>query len=415
LVGAAAVALLLAAGCGSSDDSSKPSGETKDTTETTASAAPVRGVEGNVIKVGGVVDNLSFSGADDGFKARIERANKDKELGKYTIEYLGSTDAASQPDKTVSIAQDLVGRQKVFAVAPVISSGAQAGFAQYLAAQKTPYFGAGFTASFCKPNIYGFSALGCAVNGDYVSTVGVTSLAKALGKSVKDLKWAFIGLDIPDGQQTVDRFAAEVKAEGGDVVYNKAALPQGGGGDLQPFISAVRATNPDVVWPLAGAEVIGFKTAMKASGYKGAIIDAALYSPGLLGIPAIADALEGTYVYASTPVLEENLAYAQAMEKDFKDNGGAKITFGGLYGYMSADVMVAMLKEAAPNFGSLVDTVSKGFTFEAAEGMNSFTWPDAYNESGTCVTILKVVNKTYTVATPSSCGKLINWKTGKAK
>jgi ABC-type branched-subunit amino acid transport system substrate-binding protein len=401
--------LLLLAACGSSNKKSS-SGST-DTTA--ASAGPVRGIEGNVIKVGGIIDALSFSGADDGFKARINRANKTKELGKYTIDYIGSTDAGGQADKAVSIAQDLVGRQKVFAVAPVISSAAQAGFAQYLTTQKTPYFGGGFTAAFCKPNIYGMSVLGCAVNGDFTLTQSPVGLASALGKSVKDLKWAFIGVDIPDGQQTVDRFVAEVKAEGGQVVYAKSTLPQGGGGDLQPFVSAVRATNPDVVWPLAGAEVIGFKAAMKASGYKGALVDSALYSPGLLGIKAIDDALEGTYVAGSTPILEENLPFAQTMSQDFKDSGGAKVTFGGLYGYMSADLMVAMLKDSAPNFGSLAQRVSKGFAYRPQKGMNPFTWPAAYNETGRCATMLKVVNKTYTVVSPYTCGHLINWKTGK--
>src|SRR6478672_7085146 len=87
--------------------------------------APRAPISGTTIKVGGVVDTLTFAGADDGFKARVERANTKKELGKYKIDYLGSTDAGSSPDKALSIVQSLVERDQVYAVAPVISTGVQ--------------------------------------------------------------------------------------------------------------------------------------------------------------------------------------------------------------------------------------------------------------------------------------------------
>ena len=166
----------------------------------------VQGISGNTIKVGGIVDNLSFSGADDGFNARIQRANTKKELGKYKIQYLGSTDAASSPDKALSTAQSLVERDGVYALAPVISTGFQQASGTYAAGKQVPYFGAGFTNAFCKPNTYGISPLGCAVGGKYAYTTAIDGVAKALGKKASDLKWAFVGLAIPDGQNTVDNF-----------------------------------------------------------------------------------------------------------------------------------------------------------------------------------------------------------------
>jgi len=389
--------------------SSTPTSSSTDGTST-AQSAPVKPVSGNVIKVGGIIDALSFHGADDGFKARIARANKDKELGDYTIDYLGSTDAGSAADKALSTAQDLVTRQGVYAVAPVISTGAQASFAQFMQQQQKPYFGAGFTSAFCLPYQYGLSPLGCAVNGSQFSSQNTDAIAKALGKEVKDLKWAFIGLDIPDGQATVDRFSLGVKAKGGDVVYAQAALPQGGGGDLQPAVSAVMATNPDVVIPLAGAEVLGFKTAMKNAGYSGALADFALYGPGNLDIEVVANALEGTYVVATVPTLEEGLPYAKQMQQDYTDAGGAAITFGGEYAYLSADMMIAAMKNAGPPFTSVIDNAIQGWDFTPANGAAPVSYPQDWDAAATCNTVLKTTNKTFVVAEPFSCGELVNYQ-----
>ena len=100
----------------------------------------------------------TFGGADDGFNARINRANKAKELGKYPIDYLGSTDAGGQYRQGPVHSQSLVERDQVFAIAPVISTGCQQSAGTYAAGKKVPYFGGGFTNAFCSPNTYGMSS-----------------------------------------------------------------------------------------------------------------------------------------------------------------------------------------------------------------------------------------------------------------
>jgi ABC-type branched-subunit amino acid transport system substrate-binding protein len=370
-----------------------------------ATAPQVQGISGNTIKVGGMFDALSFRGADDGFNARISRANKTGELGKYKIDYLGSTDVASQADKALSTAQSLVERDQVFALAPVISTGFQQSVATYAAGKKVPYFGAGFTNAFCTPNTYGISPLGCAVGGKYSYNTAINGVAAALGKKPSDLKWAFVGLAIPDGQTTVDNFVKLAKSAGGKVVYSKAVIPQGGGGDLQPFVSAVMDTKPDIVWPLAGAEVIGFTSAMTAAGYTGQMVNSAFYSPGLLNIQSISTALNGSLVQATTPVIESNSPYVKQLVKDYQAIGktDADITFGGEYAYMTADLMIAALKKVAPNFDQVVPQMTKGFSYKPAKDGIPFTWPAAYNQSGQCNTIVKIDSGKYTIATPYNC------------
>jgi ABC-type branched-subunit amino acid transport system substrate-binding protein len=371
-----------------------------------ASAPQAQGINGNKIKVGGMFEAANFSGADDGFNARISRANKSKELGKYTIDYIGSTDVASSTDKALSTVQSLVDRDQVYAIAPVISTGFQQASATYAAGKKVPYFGAGFTNAFCTPNTYGISPLGCAVGGKYGFTTAINGVAKALGKKPSDLTWAFVGLAIPDGQTTVDTFVKLTKAEGGKVVYSKAVIPLGGGGDLQPFVSAVMDTKPDIVWPLAGAEVLGFTSAMKAAGYTGQMVNSAFYSPGLLTKYAtIGDTLDGSLIQATSPVIESDSPYVQQLVTDYKAIGKteADISFGGEYAYMIADLMIAAMKKVAPNFDQLVPTFGKSFSYKPAKDGIPFTWPAAYNQSGQCNTIVKVSSGNYEIATPYNC------------
>jgi ABC-type branched-subunit amino acid transport system substrate-binding protein len=371
-----------------------------------ATAPRAQGIDGTKIKIGGFIDNASFSGADDGFNARISRANKTKELGKYTIDFIGTTDVGGSTDKALSTAQSLVERDGVYAVAPVVSLGLQQATATYLAGKKVPFAGAGFTNAYCTPNTYGLSPLGCAVGGKYSYTTAINGVAKALGKQPSDLKWAFVGLAVPDGQTTVDNFTKLTEAEGGKVVYNKAVIPYGGGGDLQPFVSAVMDTKPDIVWPLAGQEVLGFTSAMKAAGYTGQMVNSAFYSPGLLTkFKVIGDTLDGSLVQATTPVIESDSPFVKQMVKDYAALGktDADITFGGEYAYMTADLLISMMKKVAPNFDKLVPTIAKGFSYKPPKDGIPFTWPAAYNQSGQCNTIVKISGGQYQIATPYNC------------
>ena len=162
-------------------------------------------------------------------------------------------------------------------------------------------------------------------------------------------------------------------------------IPQGGGGDLQPFVSAVLDSKPDVVWPLAGAEVLGFTSAMTAAGYTGTMANSAFYSPGLLTkYASIADHAErqpdpgvDSRHRVEQPVREADDGDYKAIGKSDSD-----ITFGGLYGYMTADLMIATMKKVAPNFAQLVPTISKGFKYNPAKDADPLAWPAAYDSTG---------------------------------
>ena len=55
-------------------------------------ATTVQGISGDTITVGGVYDSVDWAGTEAGFMARIDRANKDHELGKYKIKLVALDD-----------------------------------------------------------------------------------------------------------------------------------------------------------------------------------------------------------------------------------------------------------------------------------------------------------------------------------
>ena len=415
LAGLCAVVLGVTA-CSSSSSSS--GGSTSSSSASSgASTAAVQGISGDTIKVGGLFEASDFAGAEAGFNARIDRANKDGELGKYKIQLVSMDDDGQSPATDLSDTENLVERQGVYAIAPIVTAGFSPSSAAFLQQKGIPFFGAGFTNSFCQPYSLGLSGLGCAIGGSYVDSIAAEQVAHAVGKPINKLKWAFIGEDIPSGTQGDDTYADMVKLAGGDVVYNQAVIPLNTG-NLAPIVNAVEATKPDVVWVVAGSQSIAVKTAFKSSGYAGALVDSDAYAPGLLKeSPAVGAALNGTYVLATMPVLEENTPYVQQMLKDYKAEGltSADVTVGGEYAYMSADDMIALLKKIAPNFGAVESTLKSGFSYSPATGGSPVSYPFMFNAPVNCNSTLKVENGAYVPVTPFACStKYINISGGGA-
>ena len=374
-----------------------------------AVAGAVQGVNGDTIKVGGVFDSTTFSGTQAGFMARVDRANNSGELGKYKIDVVGIDDDTANPTTDLTDVQNLIERQGVFAVAPVVGEGFQQASATFATSHQTPYFGAGFVPAFCAPNTWGVSESGCAIGGDYVDIEGPLQLAKALGIPVSKFRVAFAGLAIPDGATADAAYADVVKHYGGKVVYNQASIPVSGG-NLAPIVNSIEATKPNIIWPVVGAQAIGFEAAVSASGYTGAIVDSALYSPGLLKIASVASAINHTYHIASTPVLESGSPWVKQLEKDYVASGqsASAVTFGGLYGYMTADLMIAAFKKAIAEHeltGTGIHSImEKGFTFTSPEaGGYSYKYPFMFNAPDDCASVVYVEGTVYQIKAPQVC------------
>jgi hypothetical protein len=170
-------------------------------------------------------------------------------------------------------------------------------------------------------------------------------------------------------------------------------------------VNSVEATKPDVVMAQLAVQAIAFEGALEASGFPGAALNEALYSPGLLKIKALATPLNNTYVITTTPVLEEKTPYVKQMEKDYAAEGlsTSSITFGGEYGYTTADMMIAMLKKVAPNFGSLHSVIEKGFKYTPALGGTPLNYPFMFNAPDDCSSVVKIEGDVYVPVAKFQC------------
>jgi hypothetical protein len=371
-------------------------------------AGTVQGIVGNTIRIGGVFDSTSFAGTQAGFMARIDRANRTHELGKYKIDVVGIDDDQANSATDLTDVQNLIERQNVFAIAPVEGEGFQQQSATFAAAHHVEYFGSGFVPGFCSPNTWGISSLGCATGGKYVGEEAPIALSKAVGIPLNKFRVAFAGLAIPDGASADAAYAEVVKHYGGKVVYDQASIPVSGG-NLAPIVNAIEATKPNIIWPVVGAQAIGFEAAVTASGYTGAVVDAALYSPGILSIPSVASAINHTYKVTNTPVLESTSPYVKQLEKDYVASGSSvsAITFGGLFAYMTADLMIAALKKVEPNFANLHNLFTTGFTYTSPiKGGFPYKYPYMFNAPIDCVSVVYVEGTSFEIKAPQVCSNL---------
>lgn len=138
------------------------------------------------------------------------------------------------------------------------------------------------------------------------------------------------------------------KKAGFDVVYNEAPVPVGGATDYSPYVQALLAVKPDVIFlSLDFPSSVGLNAAMKAAGFKGA-----LYSPGvtysrsvLSSQPNVAAALDGQYDNVQFAVQElTDSAAVKQINTDLAAIGKPTgVTLGAAVGYWSADQFIAMV------------------------------------------------------------------------
>ena len=115
-----------------------------------AGSGLTRGVTSSSVKVGCYLTQQAFSGADDGFKARFERANTNKELpGGRTIDFSACQDDGNNPQTNLQIVQKLAQQEGDFAIVG-ISPNVLTASTDFVARSQVPmYVGCRATAATC--------------------------------------------------------------------------------------------------------------------------------------------------------------------------------------------------------------------------------------------------------------------------
>ena len=379
-----------------------------------------RGYEGHAlddIVVEGVVTLKNHPDADVGFEARVARFNKAGGLGGREIKFLGVKDDGLDPDQALSVLQGVVGKDAVFAVAPVASEAMLAPSAAYLERQGVVAIGLGNSPVFCAGDhrsAPGLSPVGCLINPLYGPTGALANLVQASGGPAPQVRLAIVGDDTDASKNRVTALVALAKAQGVQVVFHTNTISSSGNTNFAPIVTTLLAAGPNVVDEVADVGgSVALATVLQAAGYRGAVVNGVTYEPpSVLSSAGITNTLSGIYVDAPLPVDANpaNPAVAQ-IRTDLEAIGEpATVDVDIALGYWSADMLIQLLQAAAANGGnptpaSLAATATAGWTYHGPPGGPSdlsFPAPGWVDSDG-CSTLLQFSRGVYKEIAPYGC------------
>jgi ABC-type branched-subunit amino acid transport system substrate-binding protein len=308
-----------------------------------ASAPRVATASGGTINVAGMGFAQTFADAGVGAQARFQRANDDKEIKGYTIDFKEFVNDGNDPATALSEARRLVTQEGVLAIVPAVSVITPS---DYLTSQQVPWFGVGYDNTYCtdgKPG-FGISAYGCLIPDSPKRVPGTQwqLLKKELAsKGIQNPTLALLGTDTNSGKSSVQSSASAATGVGFKVVYAKGAFPGPPAvvSDFSPYSQAILTANdgkaPDVVYTsIAPTSSLSLINLLKNSGYTGTFLSP-FYSPVLL------QALKGAYVFLQFAGFESDAKGVQQMMDDVEAfKPGTKPSLALSAGYFAADMFI---------------------------------------------------------------------------
>lgn len=396
------------------------------TSQGVTAAATTSSTTSTPIVVGGDGDSLS-PGVGPGFEAGIYRFNKAGGLDGRKIKFTGFLDDSYSAQTNLTNAQQLVENEHVMAVVPFVSEVASGATSTFLAANKVPFIGWATNSAYVTQPTWGLPIDGSQGNPVVSGSGGVQGFDQMAGvKSFSKVRMALIAENVAPGVAALDDAAGAMKAGGAHVVYEASPIAVLGTTNYAPYAQAIVAAHPNVVFEVLDvADSVGVAAALKAAGYKGAIVNGVTYLPGqLAGQPSEAAALNGVYVIDEFPADENTTPAVQQAKKDLVSVGQPPdLTAGVSQGYWSAIVFEQMLRATLKAVGgdptkvtgaALQKTVNDDFTYSdpISGGIGTEHFPAAELIPTGCSTLLKVVGANYKQIAPYQCFGAVNWKTG---
>lgn len=391
----------------------------KDPLTGAAGSGLTRGVSSSTIKVGCYLTAQAFAGADDGFKARFERANNDNEIpGGRKIEMSACQDDGNSPQTNLQVIQKLTQQEGDFAIVG-ISPNVLTASTDFVGRSQVPLFGWGITPGMCGNRwVFGFN--GCLVTNfpGKKHTVYQANLAlgpiQAEGLKNSEAKFALQAQDNDSGHSGNETISQLIKLEGAKVVYQEANIPASSAGvSFTPFVQAINAANPNILLTLTDFQTApGLTAAMTASGYKGANVNYVGYVPGLLNSSAqLAAAFDGALVSAQTVPAESATPYIKQMQKDLtavNAKTGSFVTLANSIAYAQADLLVSELKAVGKtlNTKTFDQKINQGnYTFKSSAegGQGQMEFPSMHFIPADCSAMMKVNGVNYEQVVPFSC------------
>jgi ABC-type branched-subunit amino acid transport system substrate-binding protein len=311
-------------------------------------AGSVRGFDGSTITLGSMGIKSLLSGAEPGVEARVKRFNDTNEVKGITLDFTGQVEDNRDPATSLSEARRLVTQVGVFAL---VGNTSTSDPGDYYTQQQVPYFGGGFSPSFCStkpdPSLWGFSTYGCTSPPDPPYTTdreaGVYKYAtQQLGKQHPTA--ALIHGNNESAKNSLVLGETQMSGAGFKVVYAKATVPDQVS-DYTPYVQDILTSDdghaPDVVRCYIATQCIPIWDQIKAGGFKG-VFEHDLYTDALL------KALVGTVTQTPTYNFTDDTPGMRQMKADVAAVApNQKIDTGVSVGYLSTDMFIQALKTAA--------------------------------------------------------------------
>jgi branched-chain amino acid transport system substrate-binding protein len=277
----------------------------------------------------------------DGFKLALEGINKEGILGSK-IEFT-TRDDKFKVDIALSMAKELVMREKVDFLMGTINSAAALAVSEYCRNEKVPFFvGISMSEKITgeKGHRYIFRVH---ANTAQMGKAGAMGLAKK-----PFVKYWIAGDDYEYGHAIADATWNNLKRLKPGVTLVGQSWWKVGESDFVPYITAILAAKPDAVIQATGAaDTISFLKAVKTTGMCQKV---ALYAYPATDLntlmplgPEAPEGVLGTAPYHFYfPAIPENKAFAKAFYENYKRHPG----FGAFDGYCMARFIAEAFKKA---------------------------------------------------------------------
>jgi branched-chain amino acid transport system substrate-binding protein len=375
-----------------------------------------RGVTASQIVVGGIATlssrrGLTMPGADIGAQAYFRRVNAAGGVYGRKIDFVGMLDDDDDPAGDVAAAHQLVERDRVFAVVPVLTLDLAG--ASFLQQARVPAVGQLYDSAGCQKS-YVFGISGClappASERVYSPGVGLV-LRQGLFRDPAGKSVAVTADDDPAGHASAQACGAPFSAVGFKLLQPPVFLPVPTVGDFAPYAAQVLHSDsgrpPAVVWtcnqPPTALQVI---EALRFFGYRQVAYSPDLYDTRIAADPRLRAALQGSYGYtlyrpveAPDPALERLRADVAALDP------AAQVSTEVLAGYYSAELFVDILRRAGRHLSaeSFSAAANRGMSFDARGGLCPVSFPAGHDESSVGGGLVQLVGSAFRVVVPLYC------------
>ncbi len=364
------------------------------------------------ITVAGIGYAQTFGDAGIGAQARFQRANDDKEIKGYTIDFKEFADDKNDPATSLAEARRLVTQEGILAVVPAVSVVTPKDF---LTQQQIPWFGAGYDTTYCTDGAAGFgiSTYGCLIPTDpkRVPAIQWELLKKELAsKDIDNPTAALLGTDTTSGKVSVQGGASGATGAGFKVVYAKGAFPGPPAvvSDYTPYAQDLLTSNggkaPDVIYTsIAPTSSLALINLLKSNGYTGTYLSP-FYSPLLLG------PLTGAYVFLQFAGFEADSPGVKQFNDDVQAfKPGTKGSLALAAGYFSADMFIQAVKNSLKASKTLtsasVQKAAAKMTYTIKDTIGPTTYPASFKQgTKSCSTLEYDADGTaFAIVQPFTC------------